>query len=121
MGGAAAALGLGLAAIAPAGTEPSSALPPAGNQALWTPEQKIVGFRNIARLYGGDVIHHGTTVMPLPRAARELEFRYQAGGAAWDAAKLMEHNRVAGLIVLHRGKIVLERYGLALAGSDRPR
>ena len=36
------------------------ALPPADKQALWTPEQKLVGFRNMARIYGGDVVHHGT-------------------------------------------------------------
>jgi CubicO group peptidase (beta-lactamase class C family) len=60
---------------------------------LWTPEQKVVGFRNIARLYGGDVIRHGTTVMPLPRAAHELEVRYDVAGAPWNAAKFMEHNR----------------------------
>src|ERR1700761_1012689 len=66
VGIAAVALALGLAANVPAGTEPQSALPPPGNQALWTPEQKVIGFRNIARLYGGDVVHHGTTVMPLP-------------------------------------------------------
>jgi CubicO group peptidase (beta-lactamase class C family) len=112
-------LALGIAAIAQAGTEAASALPPAGNQALWSPEQKVIGFRNIARLYGGDVIHHGTAVMPLPRAAHELEIRYEAGGASWDAAKFMEHNRVAGLIVLHRGKIVLERYGLGQTEHDQ--
>jgi CubicO group peptidase (beta-lactamase class C family) len=115
----AAALALGLTANVPAGTEPQSALPPPGNQALWSPEQKVVGFRNIARLYGGDVIHHGATVMPLPRAAHELDVRYQAGGASWDAAKFMEHNHVAGLIILHKGKIVLERYGLGQTEHDQ--
>src|SRR5215472_2624583 len=94
VGMTAAALALGLMANVPAGTEPQSALPPAGNQALWNPERKVVGFRNIARLYGGDVIHHGTTVMPLPRAAQELDVHYQVAGASWDAAKFMEHNRV---------------------------
>ena len=117
---AAAALGLGIiAALAQAGTAAPSALPPAGNQALWSPEQKVVGFRNIARLYGGDVIHHGTAAMPLPRAAHELEIRYETGGTSWDAAKFMEHNRVAGLMVLHRGRIVLERYGLGQTEHDQ--
>jgi CubicO group peptidase (beta-lactamase class C family) len=116
---AAAALALGLTANGLAGTEPQSALPPPGNQALWKPEQKIVGFRNIARLYGGDVVHHGTTVMPLPRTPHELDVHYKAGGEDWDAAKFMEHNRVAGLLVLHRGRIVLERYGLGQTEHDQ--
>jgi CubicO group peptidase (beta-lactamase class C family) len=102
----------GFARVASAGTEPASALPPPGNQALWSPSQKVVGFRNIARLYGGDVIHHGEKVRPLPRAAHDLEVRYESGGAVWDAARFMEHNHVAGLLILHRGRIVLERYGL---------
>jgi CubicO group peptidase (beta-lactamase class C family) len=97
----------------------TSALPPAGNQALWTSEQKIVGFRNIARLYGGDVIHHGSTVMSLPRADGELELRYEAKGTEWDVEKFMGHNRVAGLIVLHRGRIVLERYKLGHTQHDQ--
>jgi CubicO group peptidase (beta-lactamase class C family) len=78
----------------------------------------VVGFRNIARLFGGDVVHHGAAVMPLPRAAQALEVHYQVQGAAWDAAKFMEHNRVAGLLVLHRGQIVLERYGLGRTAED---
>ncbi len=102
-----------------AGSEPASSLPPAGNQALWSPAQKVVGFRNIARLYGGDVVHHGTAVMQLPRVAKQLEVRYQSGGTAWDAARFMEHNRVAGLLVLHRGRIVLERYGLGQSEHDQ--
>lgn len=116
---AAVAFALGFSANVPAGTEPQSALPPPGNQALWSQEQKVVGFRNIARLYGGDVIHHGTTVMPLPRAAHQLDVHYQAEGASWDAAKFMEHNHVAGLLVLHRGQIVLERYGLGQTEHDQ--
>jgi CubicO group peptidase (beta-lactamase class C family) len=115
----AAFLAAGLGANVHAGSEPRSALPPPGNQALWTPEQKIVGFRNIARLYGGDVIHHGTTVLPLPRAAHELDVQYDTAGAAWNTAKFMEHNRVAGLLILHRGRIVLERYGLGQTEHDQ--
>jgi CubicO group peptidase (beta-lactamase class C family) len=111
-----------LSALAPAGlarAEARAALPPPGNQALWTPEQKQIGFRNIAKLYGGDVVHHGTTVMPLPRAARQLDVRYQVKGTPWNTKRYMEHNRVAGLIVLHRGQIVLERYALGQTEHDQ--
>lgn len=108
-----------LSAAATAGTEPASALPPPGNQALWSPEQKVIGFRNIARLYGGDVIHHGAHVLALPRAAQQLDPHYPADGGSWDTAKFMEHNRVAGLLVLHKGSIVLERYGLGQTEHDQ--
>jgi CubicO group peptidase (beta-lactamase class C family) len=105
--------------FAAAGSEPQSALPPPGNQALWSPDEKKIGFRNIARLYGGDVVHHGTAVMPLNHAAEELHLRYTVGNTVWDTERFMEHNRVAGLLVLYRGKIVLERYGLGQTEHDQ--
>jgi CubicO group peptidase (beta-lactamase class C family) len=95
-------------------------LPPPDKQMSWTPEQKIVGFRNIARIYGGDVVHHGTKVLPLPRSARELEVQYlDAAGHSVTITKFMEDNRVVGLIVLARGKIVLERYAPGQTEHDQ--
>jgi CubicO group peptidase (beta-lactamase class C family) len=95
-------------------------LPPADRQASWTPEQKPVGFRNMARLYGGDVVHHGTRVLPLPRSARQLEVRYQdPTGHPSDVAKFMQENRVAGLLVLSHGRIVLELYALGQTAGDQ--
>jgi CubicO group peptidase (beta-lactamase class C family) len=113
------AIGLLLLVQAAAAATPPEPLPPPINPTLWTAEQKVVGFRNIARIYGGDVVHHGTAVLPLPRAAHALDVHYPVNGAAWDTAKFMEHNRIAGLIVLHRGQIVLERYGLGRTEEDQ--
>jgi CubicO group peptidase (beta-lactamase class C family) len=95
-------------------------LPPADKPASWTPEQRVVGFRNIARIYGGDVVHHGMRVLSLPSNARQLEVRYQdAAGRPVDVAKFMQENRVAGLLVLSHGKIVLERYALGQKPGDQ--
>jgi CubicO group peptidase (beta-lactamase class C family) len=116
MRGALLALGLlTTTLVAAAGPE---ALPAADQQAFWTPAEKLIGFRSMARFYGGDVVHHGTGVMPLPKARRELEVHFAVTGSAFDVASFMEHNRVAGLIVLHRGRIVLERYGLGRSEHD---
>ena len=114
-----AALALGLAILALEAAAGPAALPPADQQAFWTPAQKLVGFRSIARLYGGDIVHHGPRVLPLPKGGRKLEVQFRAAGRSFDAAKFMEHNRVAGLIVLHRGRIVLERYRLGQTGHDQ--
>lgn len=96
------------------------ALPPADKQASWTPEQKIVGFRNMARIYDGDVVHHGTKALPMPRSTRELSVQYRdAAGHPVTVAKFMDDNRVAGLIVLSRGKIMLERYALGQTERDQ--
>jgi hypothetical protein len=82
-------------------------------------QQKIGGFRNIAHVFGGEVIHHGANVMPLPRERRELAVQYSGKGVPWDTTKFMEHNFVSGLLVLHRGRIVLERYGLGRTEHDQ--
>jgi CubicO group peptidase (beta-lactamase class C family) len=111
-------LGLVTSTLVAAG-EPTAALPPADRQAFWTPAEKVVGFRNMARLYGGDVVHHGTRVTPLPKAAQELAVHFTVAGGVFDVTRFMEHNRVAGLIVLHRGAIVLERYGLGQSEHDQ--
>jgi len=111
-------LALGLLAMSHVTAGGSAPLPSADKQAFWTPAEKLVGFRSMARLYGGDVVHHGTRVMPLPRAEQEIEVRFKAGGNSLDVTTFMEHNRVAGLIVLHRGRILLERYGLGQSEHD---
>jgi CubicO group peptidase (beta-lactamase class C family) len=97
-----AVVALGVGAYAPRPVW-AVALPPEGNPALWTPEQRIEGFRTIAKIYGGDPVRHGNVVMPLPTDQHPLKLQYD---------KFMEHNHVAGLIVLHHGKIVLEQYKL---------
>jgi CubicO group peptidase (beta-lactamase class C family) len=108
----------GHAATAPASIAPVT-LPPDGNPALWTHEQAIVGYRNIAKLYGGDVVHHGEHVMPLERASHQLDVQYESGGKRWNVDEFMKHNWVAGLVVLHKGKIVLERYRLGFTEHDQ--
>jgi CubicO group peptidase (beta-lactamase class C family) len=107
---------LTVALVARAGPAP---LPSPERQAFWTPAEKLVGFRSMARLYGGGVVRHGTSVMPLPKAAHQLEVRFKVAGTSYDVATFTEHNRVAGLIVLHRGKIVLEHYGLGRSEHDQ--
>jgi CubicO group peptidase (beta-lactamase class C family) len=96
-----------------------AALPSPDRQAFWTPAEKRVGFRSMSRLYGGVVVHHGARVMRLPKAAHELEVRFEADGKSYDVARFVQHNHVAGLIVLHRGRIVLERYGLGRRPHDQ--
>ena len=57
--------------------------------------------------------------MPLPKSAHELEVRFAVAGRTFDVPGFMEHNRVAGLMVLHRGVIVLERYALGRTERDQ--
>jgi CubicO group peptidase (beta-lactamase class C family) len=114
-----AALALGLLTVTLVARGGPPALPSPDRQAFWTPAEKLVGFRSMARLYGGGVVHHGARMMPLPKTAHELEVRFEAAGRSYDVATFTEHNRVAGLIVLYRGKIVLEHYGLGRGERDQ--
>jgi len=86
---------------------------------FWSPQEKPVGFRNIDKIFPGHVVKRGVHVAPLPYAARELAVRYQYKGEAWDTARFMEHNNVAGLLVIHDGKILMERYALGFDQNSR--
>lgn len=107
-----------LALTAGAGAVGPDTLPPADQQMFWPLEQKPIGFRNMSRIYRGDVVKRGASVLPLPRAAKELSVSYTENGQPVDAAGFMKHNHVAGLLVLHRGRIVLERYALGQTEHD---
>lgn len=98
---------------------PARTLPPPDNFLFWTPAQQRVGYRNIEKIFPTRVIKRGKHVMALPRAARQLRIRYDYNGIHWDTARFMDANRVAGLMVVHHGKIVLERYGLGETAQDR--
>ncbi len=94
-------------------------LPPAKNFLFWTPQQQLVGYRNIEKIFPTRIVKRGNHVMPLPRAKHQISVRYDYRGSHWNTARFMRANHVAGLIVVHDGKIVLERYGLGDNEHDR--
>jgi CubicO group peptidase (beta-lactamase class C family) len=64
------------------------------------------------------VIRRGPQVRELPRGT-EIAPVYVAGGREHDIASFMDRNVMAGILVIHCGRIVLERYGLGLQEHDR--
>ncbi len=99
-------------------SSPAMHLPRGEEFLLWPPAIQPWGYRIVDKLFAHRVIRRGTPV-PLPRGP-EIAPRYRTpDGAEHDVAAFMDRNFVAGLLVLHRGHIVLERYGLGLAESDR--
>ncbi len=92
-------------------------LPTDGSILFWQGDQQIAGFRNIALLSPTRTIKTGDTVMPLPENLRDFSgLRYRADGNEYSLEDYMQHNHVAGLLVLKNGEIALERYGL---GNDK--
>jgi len=64
------------------------------------------------------VIAKGPNPRELPRG-REIAPVYVAAGREHDVASFMDRNVMVGILVIHRGRIVLERYGLGLQEHDR--
>jgi CubicO group peptidase (beta-lactamase class C family) len=82
----------------------------------WTPEQQVAGYRNIEKLYDTRRIEAGGEPYPLPSAPRDFSrVTYELDGAVHSLDDYVRDKRVAGLIVVKDGKILLERYEL---GND---
>ena len=86
---------------------------------LWTQPQREVGFRNMDRLFPTVPVKRGAAIHPLPKADKELAVRYEQFGQTMDVASYMEKNHVSGLMVLHDGKVVLERYRAGFSADQR--
>ena len=109
-----------LCAIAAATTAfGGEALPPQTGFLFWTPPQQRIGYRNIEKIFPTRIVKRGPKVFPLIVKRWDAEVQYQYQGADWNTAKFMRANKVAGLLVIKHGKIVLERYGLGETAHDR--
>jgi len=86
---------------------------------FWTPAQQEAGYRTIENIFPTRVIKAGANAYPLPRASTAFDVSYDFKGAKWTTDTFMKENRLAGLLILKDGKIVLERYGLGRTAQDR--
>ncbi|MEA3245764.1 MAG: serine hydrolase domain-containing protein, partial [Gemmatimonadota bacterium] len=68
-------------------------------------------FRNIDRLFATRGIHHAAQPLTLPRDPQPLtELAFTSRGAQRTLDDYVRLNNVTGLLALHNGRIVLERY-----------
>ena len=96
-----------------------SGFPPASQMfVFWLDDVRPAGFRNMAKLYVAAPVARGPRITPLPVSKLTLKASYREKGRIRTIADYMADNHTAGLLVLHRGRIVLERYGLGL-GKDK--
>jgi len=87
------------------------AFEPGASLLMLTPEQQRVAYRNIERLAPTNVVAHGAKVWQLPTAQLDLRaVNYEHGGRVRTLDEFMTETRVAGLLVIRDGRIVLERY-----------
>ena len=85
-----------------------------GDFLLWSPNIQAEGFLHWDRIFATRTIRCGGQGKGLPRAARELAVRYTDQGRDCGIDDLMRDEHLAGLLVLQRGEILLERYALGL-------
>lgn len=78
-----------------------------------TPEETIETFKNIDMLLPTRKISAGDNVLALPEDLQDLSgVSYVIDDKTFTLESFMESQRVGGLLVIRKGKIVYERYGL---------
>lgn len=77
------------------------------------PEPQVHTLRNAWKAFPSRVIRRGGGVSPFVSAPHTLEdFPIRSGGQDYDLYDYVSRNRVSGLLILHRDKVVHERYEL---------
>ncbi|GAC1631534.1 MAG: serine hydrolase [Candidatus Acidiferrum sp.] len=79
------------------------------------PDVEVRTFERTDELLPMRVVERGKGVRPLPVAKTQLgNVRFEAGGKKYDLFDYLALNRVAGLLILKNGEVVLEDYELGV-------
>jgi CubicO group peptidase (beta-lactamase class C family) len=85
-----------------------------------TPGNQAASFRNQDQVWPSRVIRRGDAVRPLPPHARSLaDLTFEVGDVRLSVSDFMARRRTAGLLILKRGEIALERYGMGNGPQSR--
>lgn len=91
-----------------------SNLPTDSNVLFWSISQRDAAFRTMDRipvLAKANIIDAGVNVYPMPNGP-PLD-------VGVDVDAYMKHQRTAALVIIHKGKIRLEKYGLGFSGDGK--
>jgi CubicO group peptidase (beta-lactamase class C family) len=85
------------------------------------PDRQADYFRHSDRAFPSRTVSRGTmAVRDLPQAPRDLAgIAIESQGQRFDLYDYVSRNRVAGLMILHKGRVLHEQYELGLAPADR--
>lgn len=110
------ALALSLAGLSGAAARE---LPEAEGILRWTGGEQIAGFRHIDRIFPTRTVKRGESVKPLPIDPEPIRPVYRFGEETGSVEDYMAREKVAGLLVISHGRVVLEEYGLEQTPEDR--
>src|SRR6266436_95845 len=82
------------------------------------PDAEVKAFAHSDQWFPMRVVERGNAVRPLPAAKTPLKnVKFEAGGKHYDLFDYLALNRVAGLLILKDGQVVLEDYELGTGPS----
>jgi CubicO group peptidase (beta-lactamase class C family) len=84
------------------------------------PDVEVATFEHSEKLYPYSPVPRKGHVRLLPLATRQLQnVRFKSGDKNYDLFDYLAHNRIAGLLILKDGKVVLEDHELGTTPSTR--
>jgi len=100
------------------GVSPHATKDPVGIMLSWTPDQTITNFKHLDQLFPVHTVPRGASTLELPDDA-PIDPIVPLEGRTLTVDQLMIEFRVTGVIALHHGRIVLERYANGRTAQDR--
>ena len=87
---------------------------------VWSPERRLRAFSNYAGIFPTREVRAADRAHPLAQSPLDPpELSYELDGKRYDLDDFIRATRTAGLIVVHRGSVLHERYALGNDASTR--
>ncbi|NCP12134.1 MAG: serine hydrolase [Sphingomonadales bacterium] len=93
-------------------------LPSDKNILFWTDAQRSKAFRMMDSLTDAATIEAGGKAMPLPQG-KPIDLAWTAAGRDWTIDSYLAEQVSAGVVIVHDGRIRLERYGIDYDAEGR--
>ena len=100
------------------GVSPNAPKDAIGIMLGWTPDQTLSNFKHLDQLFPVRTVPHGASTLGLPNTEL-IDPIVPLEGRRLTVDQLMDEYRVTGVIALHHGRIVLERYAHGRTAQDR--
>ena len=86
---------------------------------FWSQPEQVAGYRNMEKIFPTRVVRAGPRAAPLRTGPPLKTLAWSGAAEPMTVERFMEKAGVAGLLVLHRDRIVLERYARGYGRGQR--